>query len=253
MPPGATARTRALAEVWAARWGTPLVVFDAVEFADARYRANPADRCFFCKTRLYGTIAGRLHGTGTLVLSGTNTDDLADYRPGPTAAAAHGVRHPFVEAGISKTTLRRIAPLVGLGALADLPSAPCLSSRIETGLRIEPRTLALVHAVETLVAAGAVAAQGALLDPSRWAGCRARRGKPRGVGPRPRGEAPRRDRATGRDLGCAGAPDPISRLPHRQRLLAACRGGGGADMSESLLDAGRTARIGFGEAIYCAG
>ncbi len=147
VPPEATARTRALAD----RLGAVLVVFDAGEFADARYRANPVDRCFHCKTRLYGTIAERLRGTGTLVLSGTNTDDLGDYRPGLRAAAEHGVRHPFVEAGISKPMLRRIAPLVGLAALADLPSAPCLSSRIETGLGIEPRALALVHAVERLL------------------------------------------------------------------------------------------------------
>ena len=128
-------------------------MFDAGEFADARYRANPVNRCFFCKTNLYGAIAERLRGTGTQILSGTNTDDLGDYRPGLEAADAHGVRHPFVEAGISKAVLRQIATLVGLDRLADLPSAPCLSSRIETGLRIEPRVLALVHAVETLVAA----------------------------------------------------------------------------------------------------
>jgi uncharacterized protein len=151
VPPEATARTRVLAAGWAERCGTSLVVFDAGEFADANYRANPVDRCFFCKTKLYGTIAERLAGSGTLVLSGTNTDDLGDYRPGLRAAEAHGVRHPFVEAGISKAMLRRIAPLVGLEALADLASAPCLSSRIETGLRIEPRSLALVHAVEMLV------------------------------------------------------------------------------------------------------
>ena len=147
VPPEATDRTRALATERHAR----LVVFDAGEFEDARYRANPANRCFFCKTNLYGTIAERLRGTGTLVLSGTNTDDLGDYRPGLQAAAEHEVRHPFVEAGISKATLRRIAPLVGLAGLADLPSAPCLSSRIETGLAIEPATLRLVHAVERLV------------------------------------------------------------------------------------------------------
>ena len=147
VPPEATVRTRALAD----RLGTALVVFDAGEFADPRYRANPVDRCLHCKNKLYGTIAERLRGSGALVLSGTNTDDLGDYRPGLQAAAEHGVRHPFVEAGIDKATLRRIAPLVGLAELADLPSAPCLSSRIETGLAIEPRVLALVHAVERLV------------------------------------------------------------------------------------------------------
>lgn len=149
VPQQATDRTRELAD----RLGTALVLFDAGEFDDPRYRANPANRCFFCKTNLYGAIVARLRGSDTLVLSGTNTDDLDDYRPGLQAADAHGVRHPFVEAGISKAMLRRIAPLAGLGDLADLPSAPCLSSRIETGLFIEPATLALVHAVEQLVSA----------------------------------------------------------------------------------------------------
>ncbi len=148
VPPEATERTRALAD----RLGVALVVFDAGEFGDPRYRANPVDRCLHCKNKLYGSIAERLRGSGTLVLSGTNTDDLGDYRPGLRAAAKYGVRHPFVEAGIAKATLRRIAPLVGLAELADLPSAPCLSSRIETGLAIEPRVLALVHAVERLTA-----------------------------------------------------------------------------------------------------
>ena len=149
VPGEATERTRALAE----RLGVRLEVFDAGEFDAARYRANPANRCLFCKNSLYGAIASRLRGSGTLVLSGTNTDDLADYRPGLQAADAHGVRHPFVEAGISKATLRGIAARLGLGALSELPSAPCLSSRIETGLFIEPRTLALVHEAERLVVA----------------------------------------------------------------------------------------------------
>ena len=61
------------------------------------------------------------------------------------------MRTPFVEARIGKPMLRRIAPLVGLAGLADLPSAPCLSSRIETGIAIEPRALALVHSVERLL------------------------------------------------------------------------------------------------------
>ncbi len=155
VPGEATERTRTLA----ARLGIRLEVFDAGEFDDARYRANPANRCFFCKTSLYGAIASRLQGSGTLVLSGTNTDDLAEYRPGLQAADAHGVRHPFVEAGISKATLRGIAARLGLGALSELPSAPCLSSRIETGLFIEPRTLALVHEAERLVSARLEAAQ----------------------------------------------------------------------------------------------
>ena len=145
VPAEATQRTRALA----AAEGWALDVFDAGEFDDPRYRANPHDRCFFCKTSLYGAVSRR---TPRTVLSGTNLDDLGDYRPGLAAARDHAVRHPLVEAGIDKAGVRAVAAALGLGALSELPSAPCLSSRIETGLRIEPAELAMVHAAETLVA-----------------------------------------------------------------------------------------------------
>lgn len=146
VPPEATDRARALA----AAEGWPLDVFDAGEFADPSYRANPVNRCFFCKTSLYGAVAGR---TRRQIVSGTNMDDLGEYRPGLEAARAHGVRHPFVEAGIDKRTVRALAAELGLGALAELPSAPCLSSRIETGIRIEAPVLATVHEAEKLVGA----------------------------------------------------------------------------------------------------
>lgn len=144
VPPEATGRTRALAE----RYGWALDIFDAGEFDDPRYRANPVNRCFFCKTNLYGAVAGR---TSRTILSGTNLDDLGDYRPGLMAARNHSVRHPFVEAGIDKRTVRAIAARLGLGTLAELPSAPCLSSRVETGIRIEAPVLAMVNAIELLV------------------------------------------------------------------------------------------------------
>ncbi|MGD9536079.1 MAG: adenine nucleotide alpha hydrolase [Alphaproteobacteria bacterium] len=144
VPREATARVRREAE----RQGWRLEVIDAGEFGDAAYRANPSNRCFFCKSNLYGAIAQR---TPELIVSGTNLDDLGDVRPGLKAAESHGVRHPFVEAGIDKAGVRRIARQLGLGDIAELPSSPCLSSRIETGLRIEPAMLALVHEVEAIV------------------------------------------------------------------------------------------------------
>ncbi len=145
VPPEATARVRRYAEAE----GWRLVLVDAGEFDDPTYRANPANRCFYCKTALYDTIAAH---TRAQIASGTNLDDLDDWRPGLDAAARHGVRHPFVEAGIEKAGVRSLARALGLADLADLPAAPCLSSRVETGLRIEPDTLALVHAVERYVA-----------------------------------------------------------------------------------------------------
>jgi pyridinium-3,5-biscarboxylic acid mononucleotide sulfurtransferase len=146
VPGEATARTRALAE----RFGWSLDVFDAGEFDDPDYRANPVNRCFFCKTNLYGAVARR---TTRPILSGTNLDDLGEYRPGLEAARQHAVQHPFVQARIDKASVRALAAELGLGALSELPSAPCLSSRIETGIPIEPRVLAMVHEAENRVAA----------------------------------------------------------------------------------------------------
>lgn len=145
VPPEATARVRryAAAEGWSLR------IIDAGEFDDADYRANPANRCFYCKTNLYDSVAA---GTERTILSGTNLDDLGDWRPGLEAAKRRGVRHPFVEAGIDKETVRAIARHLRLDDLAELPAAPCLSSRIETGLRIEADQLTLVHAVERYLA-----------------------------------------------------------------------------------------------------
>ncbi|MEQ8660990.1 MAG: adenine nucleotide alpha hydrolase, partial [Gammaproteobacteria bacterium] len=92
------------------------------------------------------------------LLAGTNTDDLGDYRPGLQAAAAAGVRHPFVEAGIDKATVRAMARARGLDDLAELPASPCLSSRVETGIPIDPSALGFIDAAERHVR-GALAAQ----------------------------------------------------------------------------------------------
>ncbi len=144
VPAEATERVRHLARTR----GWALDIFDAGEFGDARYRANPVNRCFFCKTNLYGAIAGR---TGAVILSGTNLDDLGDYRPGLEAAKTHGVRHPFVEARIDKAMVRALAADLGLGRIAELPSAPCLSSRVETGIAIEAPVLRMIEEAEILL------------------------------------------------------------------------------------------------------
>lgn len=144
VPDEATQRTRALA----AQKNWRLTIIDAGEFLNEQYRANPSNRCYFCKTSLYGAIRP---ATTAQVVSGTNLDDLGEYRPGLEAAREHDVRHPFVEAAIDKQTVRAIARSLGLPDVADLPSAPCLSSRIETGIGIDPAMLACVHAAEKFV------------------------------------------------------------------------------------------------------
>jgi pyridinium-3,5-biscarboxylic acid mononucleotide sulfurtransferase len=141
VPPEATDRIKRYAhnEVW------DLVVFDAGEFADADYRSNPVNRCLYCKTYLYGAIADRTTAT---LLSGTNIDDLGDFRPGLAAAETFAVRHPYVEVGVDKATIRRMAAGLGLADVAELPAAPCLASRIETGIAIVPADLIAVNRVE---------------------------------------------------------------------------------------------------------
>ena len=95
VPAEATARVRDQAEQ--ERWA--LRVIEAGEFADPSYRANPVNRCFFCKTNLYGAIA---RATDRPIVSGANLDDLGEYRPGLEAARRHDVRPPYVEAGLEK-------------------------------------------------------------------------------------------------------------------------------------------------------
>ncbi|MEJ0015847.1 MAG: hypothetical protein WDN25_04665 [Acetobacteraceae bacterium] len=141
VPEAATARVRD----HAARFRWHLTEVDAGEFADPAYRANPVNRCYFCKTNLYARIA---HVTEGPIASGANLDDLGDYRPGLIAAAERRVRHPFVEARMDKAAVRALARTYGLADVAELPAQPCLSSRIETGIAINAADLAFVARME---------------------------------------------------------------------------------------------------------
>jgi len=141
VPPEATDRVRR----YARREGWDLQVFDAGEFGDANYLSNPVNRCFHCKTHLYGAIADR---TSATLLSGTNVDDLGDFRPGLAAARTFEVRHPYVEVGIDKAAIRLISSDLGLHDVAELPAAPCLASRVETGIAIVPADLTAINRVE---------------------------------------------------------------------------------------------------------
>lgn len=148
VPPSSTARVHALA----AQHGWHVRVVDAGETSDPDYLANPLDRCRVCKSHLYdalGAIArSRSAQAFAVVVSGTNFDDLDDYRPGLQAAQERGVRHPFVEARVRKDEVRALARDLGLGDVADLPAQPCLSSRVETGIRIDAATLRMIDDVE---------------------------------------------------------------------------------------------------------
>ena len=130
---------------YAAQYKWQLNCVNAGELDDPDYRANPGNRCYYCKTNLYQS----LHKHTTLTLAaGTNLDDLQDYRPGLVAASEQQVVHPLVEAGISKQGVRQIASLLNLHDLFELPASPCLSSRITTGIAIDAELLPLIDNTE---------------------------------------------------------------------------------------------------------
>ena len=144
VPAGDTARLHQAARME----GFAVRQVDAGEMRDPRYLKNPVDRCYHCKTGLYRTLSALARETGAAVVaSGTNLDDLSDYRPGLVAAKDFGVRHPFVEAGLTKADIRAMARGLGL-FFAEAPASPCLGSRIHTGTPITRERLAAVAFAE---------------------------------------------------------------------------------------------------------
>lgn len=120
------------------------LVLNTTEIEDPNYRRNPINRCYFCKKNLYGKIQWHSGGRGT-ILSGTNHDDLDDWRPGLTAASEAGVHHPLAAANVTKAQVRSIATFLRLPN-ADKPASPCLASRVPYGT---PVTIDLLRRVDT--------------------------------------------------------------------------------------------------------
>ena len=147
VPPEASQRVRDLAQArgWALR------ELGSGEFEDPNYLANPVNRCYFCKSNLFHSMGETL--PGATLATGTNCDDLDDFRPGLGAAREANVWQPFVEAGIDKTRIRALAKAEGLPEVAALPAQPCLASRIETGIPVRADDLAFVHRVEQALTA----------------------------------------------------------------------------------------------------
>lgn len=120
-------------------------VVDTQEGSDPRYIANDGRRCYFCKSELYGRlneIAKRFGGQ--YVLSGTNADDLNDYRPGLQAAAENNVIAPLAELNINKASVRQLARYWNL-TVSEKPASPCLASRVAYGEQVTPERLAMIE------------------------------------------------------------------------------------------------------------
>ncbi|MCL2778232.1 MAG: ATP-dependent sacrificial sulfur transferase LarE [Polyangiaceae bacterium] len=121
------------------------------EIDDDNYAKNDIDRCFHCKSELYREALKRKMEWGLAeVVSGTNIDDLGDYRPGLDAAKKAGARSPLVEAGLGKSEVRRLAQLLGM-PIWDKPAAACLSSRLPYGTRVTRERLNQIDALEKAI------------------------------------------------------------------------------------------------------
>ncbi len=131
--------------------GAEHVVIDTDELSIPGYAENPTDRCYFCKDNLFAICAEQAARRGiAVVLDGANVDDLRDHRPGLRAAAEQGVRHPLIEAALTKADIRAASRALGL-ATWDRPASPCLSSRFPYGTRITVDRLERVAAAEALL------------------------------------------------------------------------------------------------------
>lgn len=115
------------------------------------YRANPANRCYYCKDELYARLHAVARERGVAVIAdGSNADDRGDYRPGRQAAREHGVRSPLDEAELTKDDIRALARDAGLRSW-DEPASACLSSRIPYGHEVTDRTLRQIEQAEAVV------------------------------------------------------------------------------------------------------
>lgn len=140
-----------LAEDLAERWDMPHRVIVTDEVRNPSYRANPTNRCFYCKTALYTALQQIAEADDyEVILNGTNCDDLGDHRPGLQAADEFAVRSPLVDAGFTKADVRALAAHLGLEN-ADKPQAACLSSRFPYGTAIDEEKLAQVEQAEEVL------------------------------------------------------------------------------------------------------
>jgi len=113
---------------------------------------NPPDRCFLCKTMMAAHLKERARQQGIgIVVDGSNMSDTAEHRPGLLAATEAGIRHPFIEAGMTKQDIRTMARELGL-PVWQKPSAACLASRIPYGDPITGEKLRMIEDAEAFLA-----------------------------------------------------------------------------------------------------
>jgi uncharacterized protein len=132
----------------AKQFGVPVHVVDTDEINDRRYAANPANRCYYCKTELWDKLDPIARARGAVLVDGTNADDLGEHRPGAAAGKEHDVASPLANVGLTKAEIRERSQARGIPTW-NQPSAPCLASRIPHGTPVTVGRLRVVERAES--------------------------------------------------------------------------------------------------------
>ncbi len=153
LSPSYSAHDRAIVEHFVSKLGVRHEFIETHELDNPAYRANAADRCYFCKDELFSALDELAHARGfAAVAYGVNADDTLDFRPGHRAATEHQVLAPLLDAGLRKAEIRLLSQRAGLPTW-DRPASACLASRLPYGTEVTPERLGLVERGEAALRA----------------------------------------------------------------------------------------------------
>jgi len=153
LSPSYSAHDRGIVEEFVSKLGLRHEFIETHEMENPAYRANSADRCYFCKDELFSALDELAHARGFAALAyGVNADDTLDFRPGHRAATEHHVLAPLLDTGLSKAEIRLLSHRAGLPTW-DRPASACLASRLPYGTEVTPERLGLVERGEAALRA----------------------------------------------------------------------------------------------------
>jgi len=153
LSPSYSAHDRAVVEEFVSKLGLRHEFIETHEIDNRAYRANAADRCYFCKDELFSALDNLAKTQGfAAVAYGVNADDTLDFRPGHRAATEHQVLAPLLDSGLSKAEIRLLSRRAGLPTW-DRPASACLASRLPYGTEVTPERLDLVERGEAALRA----------------------------------------------------------------------------------------------------
>ncbi len=151
LSPSYSSHDRTIVEDFVLRLGVRHEFIETHEMENPKYRANAADRCYFCKDELFTVLDVMAQERGFAVVAyGVNADDRLDFRPGHRAASEHRVLAPLLDAGLHKAEIRQLSQRAGLPTW-DRPASACLASRLPYGTEVTPERLALVERGEAVL------------------------------------------------------------------------------------------------------